>query len=310
VNEDDYTMIARQLQTSMRGTVRRREPMAPHTTWRVGGPAELFIVPEDRDAVQVALQVLSAADCPWLVCGYGSNVLVRDGGIDGAVIHTGKLRKYELAANGRVEAEAGVPLMLLVRAAVRQGLAGIESLGGMPATIGGAVAMNAGAHGQSVGDVLQSVTVCQSDGQRQLAASACDLRYRHSNLPQGSIVVAARLQLQPGDTSALKLRLQEVLSTRRSAQAVGGANAGSVFKNPPEQAAWRLIDAAGLRGRRRGGASVSEKHANFIVNHGGASAEDIEILMCEVAETVESRCGIRLVPEVRIWGRQKQTGKA
>lgn len=303
-------MLAQTLQKTMTGTVRRQEPMARHTTWRVGGPAELFIVPADREALQMALQLLEAAGCPWLVCGYGSNVLVRDGGIDGAVVHTGGLRKMQLHADGKIEVEAGVPLMKLVRECVRRGYGGLESLAGMPATVGGAVAMNAGAHGQQIGDVLEALQVCNAAGCRELPADACELAYRHCRIPEKSIVAQARLQLNPCSPEQLQKRMREVLAARREAQSVGGANAGSVFKNPEGKAAWRLIDAAGMRGVRRGGARVSEKHTNFIINDGTASASEIEALINAVVDAVAADSGIRLQPEVRIWGRTVKTGNA
>jgi len=303
-------MLAQQLQTTISGTVRRHESMARHTTWRVGGPAELFVVPASINELQTVLQALEAAGCRWLVCGYGSNVLVRDGGIDGAVIHTGQLRRFEIHADGRIVADAGVPLMLLVRRAVAAGLAGIESMAGIPATIGGAVAMNAGAHGQAIGDVVSRVTTCRAQGCREWPASACEFGYHRCRLPEEGLVAAVELQLHPGERRALAARMHEVLVKRRAAHAVGGPNAGSVFRNPPQQPAGRLIDMAGLRGRRRGGARVAEKHANFIVNDGSATAADIEALMQEVVVAVEAHSSIRLVPEVRIWGRSLQVGEA
>jgi UDP-N-acetylmuramate dehydrogenase len=301
-------MIADRLQKALRGTVRQNEPMARHTTWRVGGPAQLFIVPADADDLRIALEILAEADCPWHACGYGSNVLVRDGGINGAVIHTGYLRGLEIHPSGRIVAEAGVPLMVLVRRAVASGLAGVEALAGIPATIGGAVAMNAGAHGQAIGDGLKRVTICRKDGCREWPAEALEISRRHCLLPENGFILSAQLQLQPGDKNELARRMLEVLKTRRAAHYVGAANAGSVFRNPEQQAAWRLIDAAGLRGRRLGGAQVSEQHANFITNDGSATATEIETLMQEVAAAVAQHSGAQLEPEVRIWGELNMTG--
>lgn len=303
-----FAQTAQRLEQSLRGTVRLDEPMARHTTWRVGGPADLFIIPADGAELVSTLKILEEDGCPWQVCGYGSNILVRDGGIRGAVIHTGFLRDLEIHPSGRVMAAAGVPLMVLVRHVVDSGLAGVEALAGIPATIGGAVAMNAGAHGQAIGDVLKRVTICRTDGCREWPVEALELAKHSCKLPEKGFILGAQLQLQPGDKNILAGRMLDVLKARRAAQYVGGANAGSVFSNPPHQAAWRLIDAAGLRGKRQGGAQVSENHANFIINDGRASAAEIETLMQTVVQAVEAHSGIRLEPEVRIWGEAEAVG--
>jgi len=304
-----FAETAEKLEKALHGTVRLSEPMARHTTWRVGGPADLFIIPADGAELTTVLQILEADGCPWQACGYGSNILVRDGGIRGAVIHTGFLRDLEIHLSGRVMAAAGVPLMVLVRHVVESGLAGVEALAGIPATIGGAVAMNAGAHGQAIGDVLKRVTICRTDGCREWPVEALELAKHSCKLPENGFILGAQLQLEPGDKKLLARRMLEVLKARRAAQYVGGANAGSVFSNPPQQAAWRLIDAAGLRGRRIGGAQVAENHANFIINDGTASAAEIETLMQMVVRAVEAHCGVRLEPEVRIWGEAEADGE-
>ncbi len=286
----------------LRGQVRVDEPLAGHTTWQVGGPADLFLAPADRTDLHSALRLLDEAKIPWVPLGAGSNLLVRDGGVRGAVIHLGNLQELSFDGDGSVHVGAGLPLMALIRAAARQGLAGLESLAGIPGTVGGAVAMNAGAGGQDLSQVVRTVTLAGSGGEETREAAALAFGYRRSALPDSLVITAATLNFKPGQPEALDEEIRRRLAHRRSAQAVGGPNAGSVFKNPPGRQAWQLIDEAGMRGAAVGGARVSAKHANFIVNDGSATAADILELMVRIQRAVRERSGVALEPEVRLVG--------
>jgi UDP-N-acetylmuramate dehydrogenase len=286
----------------LKGKVTADELLCRHTTWRVGGPADLFIVPADRAELVTVLRLLTEAGVPWVAIGAGSNLLVRDGGVRGAVLHTGGLRRLAFAEDGGVLAEGGVPLMTLIREAAVRGLAGLEALAGIPGTVGGGVVMNAGAAGQEMADVVCEVHLAGPQGEEKWVRERVQFAYRSSNFPPERVVAATTLRLRAADPAHLEESIRRRLQQRQSAQRVGGPNAGSVFKNPPGHQAWRLIDAAGLRGEAFGGAQVAEKHTNFIVNRGGASARDILALVDRVRERVLKHSGIELEPEVRIIG--------
>lgn len=298
----NFANIFDQLQQEMIGEVRRSEPMSAHTTWRVGGKAELFIVPENTADLEQALQLLAMDSCPWVSFGYGGNILVRDKGIRGAVIHTRNLNGLQIQGDGQIIAGAGLSLMALIRQTAQRGLGGIESLVGIPATLGGAISMNIGAHGQEIGQVVKSVIVCTSSGCRRMDAEELKFEYRSSCLPHGSLITEVTLQLSPADPEVLDQNILASLEHRRTAHPQDGHNAGSVFKNPAVKAAWKLIDEAGLRGKSIGDARISDKHANFIVNDGKATAEDIEKLIRLVQETVYQVSGVRLEPEIQVFG--------
>ncbi|APG25364.1 MULTISPECIES: UDP-N-acetylmuramate dehydrogenase [Syntrophotalea] len=294
--------LAAELRDILQGPVLVGEPLRRHTTWRIGGPADIFIAPRNETELLASLRLLARVDVPWLPLGTGSNLLIRDGGFRGAVIHTGALRDSEFLGEGRVRVGGGLPLMRLVRACARKGLAGLEDLAGIPATVGGAVAMNAGAGGQDIAGVLETVSLAGPDGIEICSAARLDLGYRRAALPHGRIVAAALLRFQPADPQWLEQRIQSRLQNRRKAQGVGKPNAGSVFKNPPGEQAWKLIDRAGLRGYAVGNAEVSEKHTNFIVNRGGARASDVLALIAEIQRIVREQTGILLEPEVQVVG--------
>jgi len=290
------------LRSRLQGKVIADELLCRHTTWRVGGPADLFIVPADRAELVSALQLIAEAGVPWVAIGAGSNLLVRDGGVRGAVLHTGGLRRFAFAENGRVLVEAGVPLMTLIREAAARGLSGFEALAGIPGTVGGGVVMNAGAAGQEMADVVVEVHLAGLQGEEKWGSERLHFAYRSSNLPPQRVVAAATLQLRAADPACLEVEIRRRLQQRQLAQRVGAPNAGSVFENPPGLQAWRLIDAAGMRGEAIGRAQVAEKHANFIVNRGGAGARDILALIERVRGRVLQHTGIELEPEVRIIG--------
>lgn len=295
-------LIVQEMRALLRGEVLTSEPMSRHTTWRIGGPADLFLQPQDRDDLLVALRVLRQAKLPWQVIGKGSNLLVGDGGIRGAVIYTGSLDRLDFSAAPLVTAEGGLRLMTLVREASRLGLGGLEQLAGIPGTLGGAVAMNAGAGEQELGRLVRTVVLAGADGEEQWTAEQLRFAYRSSNLPVGRVVVAVQLKLVNAEAEMLRVEIKQRLLQRRRSQGVGRPNAGSVFKNPPGEQAWKLIDRAGMRGAVVGGARVSERHSNFIVNGGSARAADVLTLIEKIQDRVFRQSGISLEPEVRIIG--------
>jgi UDP-N-acetylmuramate dehydrogenase len=289
--------------TGLRGSLRRDEPMARHLSWRAGGRADRFYVPADLRDLCVFLKQLEEKE-PLLFVGLGSNLLVRDGGYRGTVVlmHSAELRPE--MRDGRVYAEAGVAAPKVARFAALHQLAGAEFLTGIPGTVGGALAMNAGCYGSETWDVVEKVlTVDRSGTVHERKKAEFEIGYRHCHFPAEEWFVAAFLKLPAGDGEASRARIKELLGKRIATQPLSLPNAGSVFRNPPNDHAARLIESCGLKGFARGGASVSEKHANFIVNpKGAASAADIEWLIHAVKEKVFEKTGIELIPEVRIVG--------
>ncbi|MCG5533659.1 UDP-N-acetylmuramate dehydrogenase [Halorhodospira sp. 9621] len=284
------------------GEWREQEPLAGYTTWRVGGPARRLCCPAGRDGLVDCLARLPA-DEPLLWCGLGSNLLVRDGGVAGTVVLTqGGLDELVVGAHGRVHAEAGVACGRLARAAVREGLAGLEFLAGIPGTVGGALALNAGAWGGETWERVVEVETIDRQGHiRRRAPADFRIGYRSVAGPAGEWFLAATWELPPADAQVLRERVRALLQHRNAVQPVGQPTCGSVFRNPTGDAAGRLIEEAGLKGARRGGARVSERHANFIINEGG-SAADIEGLMAQVRERVAVVHGVWLEPEVHVIG--------
>jgi len=289
--------------TGLRGKLLHDEPMARHTTWRIGGPADRYYQPADIDDLAEYLSQLPEGE-PVFWLGLGSNLLVRDGGIRGSVIATsGMLDQLEMVGDDRLRAEAGVSCAKVARFAARHGLTGAEFLAGIPGTLGGALAMNAGAFGGETWPIVRAVETLDRHGQRHRRTPGdYEIGYRHVRGPLGEWFVAAELQLRPGDTEAGQARIKELLARRGATQPTRQANAGSVFRNPEGDFAARLIEACGLKGVCEGAACVSEKHANFIVNTGGATAAQVEALIRRVADTVERQQGVRLVREVHIVG--------
>ncbi|WP_455204004.1 UDP-N-acetylmuramate dehydrogenase [Kaarinaea lacus] len=299
-------MMTAEARTPLRGTMKHNESMAKHTSWRVGGNADNYYQPADIEDLAVLLSQLPD-DEPLTWVGLGSNLLVRDGGIRGTVIATsGVLNEIQRLDGNRVRAEAGVSCAKVARVSAREGLIGAEFLAGIPGTMGGALAMNAGAFGGETWDVVSAVETLQRDGTRQTRSpKEYQIGYRSVNGPQGEWFVAAELLLTPGDTKASQARIKKLLTRRSETQPIQVPNAGSVFRNPEGDHAARLIEATGLKGVCIGGACVSGKHANFIVNSGNASAADIEALIERVAREVENKQGVRLHREVRIIGEPK-----
>lgn len=283
----------------LRGELRRDEPLAKHTTWRVGGPAARFYRPADAEDLAVFLQSLDDTE-PVLWIGLGSNLLVADAGFPGTVIQTqGRLMGLEQIGPERLRVEAGVPSAKAARFAVRQGLVGIEFLAGIPGTMGGALAMNAGAWGGETWDFVSRVKTIDRGGRiREREPEDFEIGYRSVVGPPGEWFLSADVRLVPGDPDVGAAWIRELLAQRAETQPSGTANCGSVFRNPPGDRAARLIDSAGLKGLSIGGAVVSEKHANFIINRGNATAADISALIARVQDEVEHRYGVRLVTEV------------
>lgn len=292
------------IKEKFRGKVLDDEPMGLHTSLRVGGPADLFCVPEDLDDLRELLAVLEETGTPRLVVGGGFNLLVRDGGIRGAVVSLERLNRLERLDGHRLRAEAGVENGGLVRFAHEQRLAGLEFLIGIPGRLGGALGMNAGAHGEEILEKVESLEVLGSRGIETRSREALDFGYRFLRLAPGEIIVAAAFQLERGDGAEIESRIEGFMAHRRNTQRVGYPNAGSFFKNPPGDHAWRLIDEAGLRGFKIGGAQVSQVHSNFLVNTGGATAGDFLELARVIKEKVKTGSGVELEEEVRIVGEE------
>ena len=280
------------------------EPMRGHTTFRVGGPADLFVEPSHAaQAAQVA-RACRALGVPLLVMGAGSNLLVRDGGIPGAVLRIGANMARCAVEGNRLVAQAGLPLAAAARLALQAGLDGLVFAEGIPGSIGGGACMNAGAYGGEMSQVVQSVDAVDEGGRiRTLDAASLDYGYRRSALLGGGwIVTRVVCALAPGDRTEMAGRMRDLSAQRRAKQPVQWHSAGSTFKRPEGRFAAQLIDEAGLKGERAGGAQVSPQHAGFVVNTGEATATDVLALIRRVQERVLAYSGVLLEPEVRIVG--------
>ncbi len=296
-------MTAQDNHSALRGERRFNEPLARFTTWRVGGPARQFYRPADSADL---LQFLASLpeDEPLLWLGLGSNLLIRDGGFAGTVIATqGRLDGMDLVTANELRVEAGVSCAQVARFAARQGLCGVEFLTGIPGTFGGALAMNAGAFGGETWTQVTAVETVDRTGRlHRRSPSDFKVSYRHVERPGEEWFLAATLRLEPGDVSESQRQIRELLERRNRSQPIGLPSCGSVFRNPPGDFAARLIEAAGLKGAVMGGAQVSEKHANFIINRGDATAADIEAMIRQVKERVKATSGVELITEVHIVG--------
>ena len=293
---------------ALRGRWMHDEPMSRHVSWRAGGRTRRAYVPADLDDLAQMLRLLPR-DEPVMFVGLGSNLLVRDGGYRGTVVFThGVLRALALAGERTIYAEAGVASPKLARFAALHDLVGAEFLAGIPGTIGGALAMNAGCYGGETWRVVREVTTLGRNGSlHKRAPGEYHVDYRHVALApehrsQEEWFVAAQFEFALGSGVAARARIREFLAKRIATQPLDKPNAGSVFRNPAGEYAARLIEACGLKGRRAGNAAISDKHANFIVNLGGACAADIEALICTAQSQVQERFGIALECEVRIVG--------
>ncbi|MFT9847966.1 UDP-N-acetylmuramate dehydrogenase [Aneurinibacillus sp. REN35] len=287
------------------GAVLVNEPLANHTTWKIGGPADILIEPTDKLALAHSMKLVHKHGVPWQVLGRGSNMLVRDGGIRGVLFKLADGFDH-LTFNGEeVQVGAGYSFIRLAVMAGKEGLTGLEFAGGIPGTVGGAVYMNAGAHSSDVSRILTSAEVLLENGEL-VHLSSEDLRfgYRTSILQkeQRGIVVSAVFTLKPGDRKEIARHMAAYKDRRRQTQPLSMPCAGSVFRNPPGDHAGRLIESAGLKGLTVGGAQISEKHANFIVNRGNATAQDVLDLMEKVMKIIHEQYHVQLVPEVLVVG--------
>ncbi|ADU50984.1 UDP-N-acetylenolpyruvoylglucosamine reductase [Thermaerobacter marianensis DSM 12885] len=300
--------MARELQGVVKGLVKVAEPLARYTTFRIGGPADVLVEPADEEDLARALAWAQERGVPVTLLGGGSNVLVPDEGLPGLVLRIGLdgIRWERPGDGGRrgVVVGAGTVLARLVHEAARRGCRGLEPCAGIPGTVGGALVMNAGTRDGSIGQVVDWVRVVEPGGQLAVwPREQCGFAYRSSRMQaEGIPVVAARLVLDPGDPQAILQEIRRHTAYRQRTQPLRYPNCGSVFKNPPGDASGRLIEACGLKGLRRGRAQISEQHANFIINLGGATAEDVLDLMTTAWRCVRDRFGVILEPEVRLLG--------
>jgi UDP-N-acetylmuramate dehydrogenase len=289
----------------LRGRAEANAPLGPATWFRVGGAADVLVRPADLDDLLLLLRDMPA-DMPLTILGAASNMIIRDGGIAGVVLRLARgFGDVVVEADGIIAGAAALDVTVAETAAAA-GLAGLEFLVGIPGSIGGAVAMNAGAYGREIRDVLEWAEIATPEGLMRLDAAALHFAYRHAQLPARGVVVRAKLRATLGDKAEISARLAEIRAAREASQPVRARTGGSTFKNPPgDRKAWELIDAAGCRGLLRGAAQVSEKHCNFLINLGGASAADIEALGEDVRARVLAHSGIALEWEIRRIGRAK-----
>jgi len=287
---------------AVRGRLTANAPLSGITWFRVGGPAEVMFRPADRDDL---LEFLAAkpADVPVTVLGVASNVLIRDGGLPGVTLRLGRGFAEVTAEGSDLLCGAAVLDVNVARTAKQAGIAGLEFLAGVPGTIGGAVRMNAGAYGKETKDVLVWAEAADPEGKvHRLSNADLKFEYRRSALPEDWICLGARLAGQPGDPAEIEARMKEIQGQRAESQPIRSRTGGSTFKNPPGQKAWQLIDAAGCRGLKLGGAMVSDKHCNFLINTGEATATDLENLGEEVRRRVKETSGIELEWEIKRLG--------
>jgi UDP-N-acetylmuramate dehydrogenase len=283
--------------------VLRDEPLAEHTTFRVGGPADLFLVPEHEDALREALIAARDSELPVFILGGGTNVLAADAGFRGAIVLIERNLSRMSIEGERIRVGAGVRLPALGAAALKAGLSGIESLAGIPGAVGGALAINAGAFGAEFIPLVENVDGFTLDGAaRRVPRSAIRCGYRTAVYPEPIVFTGATLRLQPDDPRVIGKRSADIRSRRAATQPTRDKSAGCAFRNPPGHSAGRLIDSAGLKGLRVGGATVSTVHANYLVNTGAATADDIRRLIDEVKARVLAASGVRLEEEVRMLG--------
>lgn len=296
---------------NIKGEVFRNEPLSNHTSFKLGGPADVLACPTDQDDLQLLLRIVKELNLNYFILGCGTNLLVRDGGFRGIVISLKRMHAITIEREYRsiggnfavIHAEAGATVSKLVTVAVEKGLTGLEFATGIPGSIGGAVHMNAGTSLGVFGDIISSVSMVSPDGTTVTkSGDEMEFGYRTSLVPKGYFVFDVRMVLRRGDKEKVNARVIEILTSRKQHQPQGSPNAGSIFKNPIEKSAGRLIESAGLKGTAIGGARVSEKHANFIITEGKAQASDVLALIDRIKQTVLDVHGVRLEPEIKIIG--------
>jgi len=299
--------LATELRQRFGERVRFDEPLQRHTSFRIGGPADVWLEVKTPDEIVLLQQLASFHGVPLQVFGGGTNVLVSDAGVRGIVLKLGRpfaeFRWAETGGQCRVRAGAAARFKRLVTDAARRRLSGLEFAEGIPGSIGGGLLMNAGAFGGEIADVLEGVAgVASAEGERYLPRAALRFGYRFFDLPPAFVVTHVDFVLRRDEGEAIDRRIAEAKRRREAHQPLGWPNAGSIFKNPPGAYAGRLIESAGMKGRRIGGAMVSEQHANFIVNVGAATAAEVKQLMDEIADGVWKQSSIQLVPEIKLLG--------
>jgi UDP-N-acetylmuramate dehydrogenase len=296
---------------NFKGEVKRGEPLSGHTSYAIGGPVDVLAYPADEEDLRLLLQAIQTQKQPFFILGGGTNLLVRDGGFRGVMINLQRMHAIKIEREYRsiggsfavVYAEAGAFLAKLLSFAVEHGLTDLEFAAGIPGTVGGAVCMNAGTALGEMGDVIESVTLISPEGELlNRSAAEMGFSYRTSSVPDGHVVLSVRVVLRRDEKEQVQARIKELLDKRKPRQPWGTPNAGSVFKNPQDESAGKLIEHAGLKGRKVGDAQVSEKHGNFIVNTGKAKAADVLELMEIVKSKVLEVHGVRLEPEIKIIG--------
>jgi UDP-N-acetylmuramate dehydrogenase len=293
---------------SFKGEVKFMEPMKNHTSLRIGGPADVFAMPQDFISLINMHAALKRNKIPVFPLGGGTNILVRDRGMEGVVISSKSFRRIGVASRDSsyvyVTVEAGALLQRLVHYTKENGYSGIEGLAGIPGTVGGAISGNAGAFGCEIKDVLVSVEIMDTEGRiKKVRADQIGFRYRSSGILPGEFILSAEIKLTAGNTEEVSARIEDFLKVKKEKQPIWEPSAGCVYKNPSGQSAGKLIDEAGCKGMSVGDVEVSNLHANFFINKGGANASDFIRLMEKVAERVKRKFGILLEPEIKIVGR-------
>lgn len=280
-----------------------QEPLSAHTTFRIGGPASFYMIPENAEEIREGIHFAKERKLPFITIGRGSNMLFPDEGYHGVVIEIGSgMNEIEYSGAGKIRAQAGALLSAIASEAARHSLTGFEFAGGIPGTLGGAVVMNAGAYGGEIKDCIVSARVMDSAGNESiLSREQLELGYRTSVIQsRGDLVLEAEFQFEPGDPGEIRERMKELNAKRREKQPLEFASAGSTFKRPEGHFAGKLIEDAGLRGYRVGDAQVSEKHCGFVVNRGHATAQEVLAVICDVQKKVLESSGVKLEPEVKI----------
>ncbi len=280
-----------------------QEPLSAHTTFRIGGPASFYMIPENAEEIREGIHFAKEREFPFITIGRGSNMLFPDEGYHGVVIEIGSgMNEIEYSGAGKIRAQAGALLSAIASEAARHSLTGFEFAGGIPGTLGGAVVMNAGAYGGEIKDCIVSARVMDSAGNESiLSREQLELGYRTSVIQsRGDLVLEAEFQFEPGDPREIRERMKELNAKRREKQPLEFASAGSTFKRPEGHFAGKLIEDAGLRGYRIGDAQVSEKHCGFVVNRGHATAKEVLAVICDVQKKVLESSGVKLEPEVKI----------
>lgn len=298
--------LLEQIKTICRNT-EENASMARYTTFRIGGAAEVLCEPESREEICGLVSLLKDKNEPYTIIGNGSNLLVSDAGIDGVVIRIARRMNKAEVLGEKISAESGILLSELSSVAAKAGLTGLEFASGIPGTLGGAIYMNAGAYGGEIGALIETVTYISEDGAIKTSGrEELSFGYRKSSFSEnGGILLGCTLALSEGNEKEIRKKMQELAKKRAEKQPLSYPSAGSAFKRPEGYFAGALIEEAGLKGFRIGGAGISEKHAGFLVNYGGATAKDVRAVIRYVQETVQKKSGVFLEPEIRMIGREE-----